>query len=189
MYWASGSNPIAHTRSPSSKSKGKSEIGGSSSEVSSDGSGNGPVRQALMPTSSFLELRLSVRSSFLHPTQHLGRHRVISTFPVLQSISGLCSLSQVIPSIIFCLPRLVTENKARSECLSYRMINSTTSKILLASFAVPSTLNTGIGRESFLVRSQLDFTYSRSINSPVAPQSTRAQIPCFRWVSVLSISI
>ena len=184
MYCASGSSPVAHTQSPSSKSNRRSEVCSSSSVASSNEVGKGPVRQALMLASSFFEFCLSFQISSLHPIQHLGRHRVISTLPVLQSISGLCSLSQVIPSIMFCLPRLVTENSACSECFSYWMINSTTSDMLPASFAV----KTGMVQESFFVGSQLDFTYSRSMNNPVAPQSTSAQIPCFRWVSVLSIS-
>jgi len=118
IYCASGSSPVAHTRSPSSKLKGKSEACGSSSDASFNEVGKGPVQQALMLASFFFEFRLSVRILSLHPIQHLRRHRVISTLPVLQSISGLCSLNQVMPSIMFCLPRLVTENSARSEWFS-----------------------------------------------------------------------
>jgi hypothetical protein len=111
----------------------------------------GPVRQALMLASSFFRFRLSVLTSSLHPMQQRGRQQVISTLPVLQSISGLCSLSQVIPRIRFCLPKPVTANNARSECFSYRMMSSTTSDMQPASFGVPSTLKTGITRKSFFV--------------------------------------
>ncbi len=156
MYCTSGNRPVAHTRSPSSKSNGRSVTGCSSSdwlEASSVISGKGLVLQVLMLASSFFRFRLSVRTLSLHPMQQRGRHRVISTFPVLQSILGLCSLSQVIPRIRFCLPRPVTANKARSECFSYRTISSTTSDMQPASFGVLSTLKTGITLESFFVRS------------------------------------
>jgi len=102
------------------KSNGRSSAASSSSglEVSSAISGKGLVWQAFMLASSFFRFRLSVLTSSLQPMQQRGRQRIILTFLVLQSISGLCSLSQVIPRIRFCLLRLVTVNSARSECFS-----------------------------------------------------------------------
>ncbi len=93
MYSASGRSPVAQTRSPSSKLKGISDVGGSQLGVSSAAVGKGPAQKALMLAASF-------------------------TFPVLQYISGLWSFNQVCPRMGFCFPRLVTQNKALSECLS-----------------------------------------------------------------------
>src|ERR1700682_1594930 len=99
MYCASGISPVAHTRSPSSMSKGMSEAGGLSAEASSSMSsteaGKGPERQAFMLAASRFNIFRSSLASVLQPLQHLGEHRDISTFPVLQSTSGLWSFSQV----------------------------------------------------------------------------------------------
>src|SRR6202040_1729092 len=66
---------------------------------------------------------------------------------------------------------------------------STTSRIIPASFGVPSTLNTGIGSESSRVGISFVSTNFRSMNIPVAPQSTRAWRHRLRLVSVVSISM
>jgi len=126
--------------------------------------------------------------NFQQPLQHLGEQRDISTFPVCQFTSGLCSLNQVCPRIMCCFPSPVTKNKALSECPLYLSISSATSEIELAVLAVPSTLNTGTATDSFVVGIWLHFTYSQSMKRPVAPESTRAHIPYFCWVLVLSTS-
>src|ERR1700682_3244888 len=119
-----------------------------------------------MLASSFFASLLSSLTSVQQPLQHLGEQRDISTFPVCQSTSGLCSFNQVCPRIIFCLPSPVTEKSALSECPLYRSMSSATSEIEPAVLAVPSTLNTGTTIDSFFVGIWLDFTYSRSMKRP-----------------------
>jgi hypothetical protein len=87
-----------------------------------------------------------------------------------------------------CAPREVTAKRARSEWFLYLKIRSTTSVMEPASFKVPSTLRTGIGRESVLVLSRFALTKSRFINLPVAPESTKALRDLTSPVSVVSIS-
>jgi hypothetical protein len=91
MYSAFGRSPVAQTRSPSSKSKGMSDAGLSSdvSDVSSVAVGKGPKRQAFTLAVSFFASFLSSLASVQQLLQHLGEHCDISTFPVLQSTSGL----------------------------------------------------------------------------------------------------
>jgi hypothetical protein len=159
MYWASGIKPAAHTWSPSSILKGRSDTSGSSSEaLSSTVAGKGPVQQAFTLASSFFKVLLSSLASFRHLMQHLDEHWDISTFPVFQSTSGLCSCNQVCPKIRFWLLRPVMQNRALSECLLYRRMSSATSVIAPAVLAVPSTFRTGIGVESFLVGIWFDLT-------------------------------
>ena len=52
-------------------------------------------------------------TSILH-VWHLSGHQLITTFQVCQSISGLCSWSQVNPRMTSCFPRLVTVKDVRS---------------------------------------------------------------------------
>jgi hypothetical protein len=59
------------------------------------------------------------------------------------------------------------------------------SMIDLASFGLLSTLNIGIARWSFWVVSVFHFTYARSMNCPVAPQSTSAGPDLTSAVSVV----
>ena len=111
MYCASGIKPAAHTWSPSSMSKGRSDAGGLSVEASSSAVvGKGLVRQAFILASSFFRAFLSSLVQFQHPLQHLGKHQDISTLPVFQSTSRLWSCNQVCPKIRFWLPRPVTQN-------------------------------------------------------------------------------
>ena len=180
MHSASGRSPVVQTRSPSSKSKGILDVGGSLSGVSSAAFGKGPAQQALTLAASLFASFLSSLASVRQPLQRLGEQCDISTFPVLQSTSGLWSFNQVCPRIRFCLLRPVTENRALSECPLYRSRSSATSEIEPPTLALPSTLYTGIGRDSFLVRIWLDFTYSRSMKRPVAPESTNSRTPYFR---------
>ena len=92
MYCASRINLVAHTLSPSSISKGISEVvrsmlASSSPSASSAVTGNEPERQALMLAASHFSIFLSSLAAVRHPLQHRGEHRDISTFPVLQSTS------------------------------------------------------------------------------------------------------
>src|ERR1700676_1700477 len=121
-----------------------SDVGSSSdvSDVSSEAVGKGPARQAFTLAASFFASLFSSLASVRQPLQHLGEHRDISTFPVLQSTSGLWSFNQVCPRIMLCFPSPVTENKALSECLSYRNRSSATSEIAPSWLADPSTLYT-----------------------------------------------
>ena len=57
-----------------------------------------------------------------------------------------------------------------------------------ASFGDPSTLYTGIGWVNFSKLNRQLLAYCLSINSPVAPESTRAVMDFFSTVSVVSIS-
>ena len=57
-----------------------------------------------------------------------------------------------------------------------------------ASFGVPSTLKTGIGRANFRVVSRLSCTNCVSMNSPVAPLSNKVVRPCSTPVSVVWMS-
>ena len=79
-------------------------------------------------------------------------------------------------------------NRALSECPLYLRMSSATSVIAPDVFAVPSTLRTRIGAESFLVGIWFDLMYSRSMKTPVAPESTSARMPYFHWFPVLSTS-
>ena len=58
-----------------------------------------------------------------------------------------------------------------------------------ASLGVPSTLRMGIGLESILVVKPLFFTYSWSMNIPVAPESSRAVTDLVSAVSMVWSSI
>ena len=75
---------------------------------------------------------------------------------------------------MFCLPKQVTANIARSEWSRYRSTVSQTSETFPASFGVPSTLYTLTGWLNFLVVRFFVFTKFPSTKRPVAPQSRRA---------------
>ena len=64
----------------------------------------------------------------------------------------------------------------------------TASVIEPASFRDPSTLYTGIGWVNFSKLNRQLLAYCLSINSPVAPESTRAVMDFFSTVSVVLIS-
>ena len=89
------------------------------------------------------------------------------------------------PIITFCLPRLVTAKNTRSAWFQYHKFSSTKSVMDPASLGVPSTLQTGIGLESVLVVKPLFFTYSWSMNIPVAPESSRAVTDLVSAVSMV----
>ena len=149
-----GNRPVARMRSPSSMERGlHSEWGSSISMLSAvlwSISGREPTEQISIFLASVFRAILSSQSSSLHPEQQRGGHLDILTSPMAQSISGLCLWSQECPSIIFCLPRLVTAKVVRSKCFLWRSMRLTTSVIEPASLGDPSTLHTGIGWVNFI---------------------------------------
>lgn len=176
MNSASSGTATKKTRSPSSGAPSVSSSSSVSSSVPSGSCGVSPVRQALI-----------CFCSSLHPRHCLGQ-RVMWTFPVIQSILGLCSLSQECPRMRSCFPSCVTASTARSACVPIWRTATTASEISPASLAVPSMLNTGIGHPSFLVVSPLVLTYLESMNIPVAPESTSARTCRVSAVSTVSSS-
>ena len=132
-----GNRPVARMRSPSSTERGPHSEWGSlismSSAVSWSISGREPTEQISIFLASVFRAILSLQSSSLHPEQQCRGHLDILTSPMAQSISGLCLQSQECPSIIFCLPRLVTAKVVRSECFLWRSMRLTTSVIEPAS--------------------------------------------------------
>ena len=108
-----GIRPVEKIRSPSLMETGSSSgsvmSGPESSSESWSTSGKGPNKHASILLDSALRIIRSWWSSSRQPEQLPGGHRVIWTFPMLQSISGLCLCNQECPSINFCLPRLVTQ--------------------------------------------------------------------------------
>ena len=71
-------------------------------------------------------------TSILH-MWHLSGHQLITTFQVCQSISRLCSWSQVNPRLMSCFLRLVNAKDVHSICPLYWRIVSTISMINPAS--------------------------------------------------------
>src|SRR5215472_12117659 len=94
--------------------------------------------------SALLSLR-SVFSCSLHKEQHLSKQRLIFTSPDCQSTSGLCFCNHGKPSSKSCFPSDVTAKEVHSEWDWWQRTISSTSVIDPASFAVPSTLKTGMG--------------------------------------------
>src|SRR3982751_2940830 len=91
---SSGSKPETQTRSPSSRSNGRSEDSRSSESSGEDSSGvregAGLERQAFTLASSLQAAFFSSLSSFLQPKHRLlGLQRDILTSPVSQLTSGL----------------------------------------------------------------------------------------------------
>ena len=180
-----GCRPVANIQSPSSISASVS----SSSSSSWSRSGIFPSEQSAIRRAWIFRSLLSSRISSLQPEQHLLEQQDILTSPVTQLMSGLCFRNRVWPIITFCLPKLVTAKNTCSAWFRYRRFSSTTSVIDHASLGVPSTLRTGIGLESALVVKPFFFTYSRSMNIPVAPESNRAVTDLVSAVSVVWSSI
>src|ERR1700761_1153784 len=113
-----GNKPVARIRSPSSAETDSSSRSALSLELSSESwstSGKGPMEHASILLVSAFRVICSWQSSSRHPEQQRGGHRDIWTFPVSQSISGLCLRNQECPSINFCLPKPVTQKVVRSE--------------------------------------------------------------------------
>ena len=156
----------------------------SSSSSSQSRSGISPLEQSAIQRAWIFRSLLSSRISSLQPEQ-----QDILTSPVTQLMSGLCFHNQVWPIITFCLPKLVTAKNTRSTWFQYCRFSSTTSVMDPASLGVPSTLQTGIGLESILVVKPFFFTYSRSMNIPVAPESNRAVTDLVSAMSVVWRSI
>ena len=111
--------PVEKIRSPSLMETGSSSgsvmSGPESSSESWSTSGKGPNRHTSILLDLALQIICSWQSSSQQPEQLPRGHRVIWTFPMLQSISGLCLRNQECPSINFCLPRLVTQKVVCSE--------------------------------------------------------------------------
>ena len=111
-------------------------------------SGMGPAVQMFFCWLSAFWATRCWQTLSLHPGQHQGGHLDILTSPVIQLISGLCFRSQEYPKINFCLPKPETAKVVLSEWFLQQRIKLTTSVIEPALLRVPSTLYTGIGRES-----------------------------------------
>src|SRR5271169_5381 len=154
-------------------SKSFSKLSSSSSSSSTSSTNTGiPPRLHLRTNSA--SLLLSAWSS-LYLLQFEGHLDILIDFAG-QSISGLCFSNHVNPRMAVCFPNCVTANCTLSECPSYRKTRSAISRIIPASFEVPSTLKTSIGRDSVLVGIRFSITYFESRNWPVAPQSTSALV-------------
>src|SRR5271169_4900400 len=154
-----------------SKSFSKLSSSSSSSSTSSTNTGIPPrlhlrINSASLVCSAF---------SFLYLLRFEGHLDILIDF-ACQSISGLCFSNHVNPRMAVCFPNCVTANCTLSECPSYRKTRSAISRIIPASFEVPSTLKTSIGRDSVLVGIRFSITYFESRNWPVAPQSTSALV-------------
>ncbi len=126
--------------SPSSMSKGMSEAvslqsAESSSSTSSTVARKEPEQQAFILAASFLRICLSSLASVQHLLQHLGEKRDISTLPVLQSTSRLCSFNQVCLRMRFCFPNSVTQNRALSVCSCYDQVHCLVLHTFIFSFS------------------------------------------------------
>ena len=156
--------------------------------MSMSGEGSGPARQVRILAASMNEILRSAFTSFWQVRQWFGQ-RLIFTSPDCQLTSGLCSRSQLRPKMTSWLPRPVTANVARSVWSRYRRTASQTSDMLPASFSVPSTLYTGMGRLSFFVVSLFCCTKLEFTKRSVAPQSRRPFVDSTVPVSVVCIEI
>ena len=141
---SSGPRETTSESGPSESEPSESEPSNSSSESSRWG----PEQQTWTWWSTLCCSCHCFHMSILH-VWHLSGHRLITTFRVCQSISGLCSWSQVNPRMTSCFLRLVTVNNMRSVCPLYQRIVSTISVIDPASLQVPSTLKTGMAHCNF----------------------------------------
>ena len=139
------------------------------------------AEQASLCWTSALWIILSCLASSQQPVQQQGRHLDILASPVTQFTLGLCLHSQECPIMSLSFPRLVTANSVLSKWPLYHRIKSTTSVMEPASLRILSMLCIRISLESFQVWSLQLFTYCQSMNSAVAPKSTREVRDLILW--------